>query len=92
MSDPPCIMELQPKKRKTMKHESALYTYTNKAYVTEYGDFAAEGSCVTFDSSLLSNSQWQLVDDLPDSMKIEYVLAILDGEEDVIREIEEDAK
>jgi hypothetical protein len=29
---------------------------------------------------------------LPDSMKIEYVLAILDGEEDVIREIEEDAK
>lgn len=75
-----------------MKHESALYTFTNKAYVTEYGHFAAEGSCVTFDSSLLSNSQWQLVDQLPDSMKFEYVLAILDGEEDVIREIEEDAK
>ena len=75
-----------------MKHETALYTFTNKAYVTEYGHFAAEGSCLTFDSSLLSNSQWQLVDELPDSMKFEYVLAILDGEEDVVREIEEDAK
>ena len=75
-----------------MKHETALYTFTNKAYVTEYGHFAAEGSCLTFDSSLLSNSQWQLVDELPDSMKFEYVLAILDGEEDVVREIEEDVK
>ena len=75
-----------------MKHETTLYTFTNKAYVTEYGHFAAEGSCLTFDSSLLSNSQWQLVDELPDSMKFEYVLAILDGEEDVVREIEEDAK
>ena len=75
-----------------MKHETALYTFTNKAYVTEYGDFAAEGSVLTFDQSLLSISQWQLVDELPDSLKFEYVLAILDGEEDVIREIEEDAK
>ena len=75
-----------------MKHETALYTFTNKAYVTEYGDYAAEGACVTFDQSLLSIPQWQLVDELPDSLKLEYVLAILDGEEDVIREIEEDAK
>jgi hypothetical protein len=75
-----------------MKHETALYTFTNKAYVTEYGDFAAEGSCLTFDSSLLSNSQWQLVDELPDSQKFEYVLAILDGEEDVVREIEGENK
>lgn len=75
-----------------MKHETALYTFTNKAYVTEYGDYAAEGSCVTFDQSLLSIPQWQLVDELPDSLKLEYVLAILDGEEDVVREIEEEAK
>ena len=75
-----------------MKHETTLYTYTNRAFVTEYGDYAAEGSVLTFDQSLLSIPQWQLVDELPDSLKFEYVLAILDGEEDVIREIEEDAK
>lgn len=75
-----------------MKHITALYTYTNNAYVTEYGDFAAEGSVLTFDQSLLSISQWQLVDELPDSLKFEYVLAILDGEEDVIREIEGENK
>ena len=75
-----------------MKHESALYTYTNKAYVTEYGDFAAEGSCLTFDSSLLSNSQWQLLDELGDYQKFEYVLAILDGDENTIRAIEAENK
>lgn len=75
-----------------MKHITALYTYTNKAFVTEYGDFAAEGSVLTFDQSLLSNSQWQLVDELPDSLKFEYVLAILDREEDVIAEIEGENK
>jgi hypothetical protein len=71
-----------------MKHEAPNYTYTNNAYVTEYGDFAAEGSVLTFDQSLLTNSQWQLVDELPDNTKFEYVLAILDGEDNVVREIE----
>jgi hypothetical protein len=33
-----------------------------------------------------------LVDVLPDSQKFEYVLAILDGEEDVIAEIEGENK
>jgi hypothetical protein len=75
-----------------MKHETALYTFTNKAFVTEYGDYAAEGSVLTFDQSLLSVSQWQLVDELPDFQKFEYVLAILDGEEDVIAEIEGENK
>jgi hypothetical protein len=71
-----------------MKHETENYTYTNKAYVTEYGDYATEGSVLTFEQNLLTISQWQLVDELPDSMKFEYVLAILDGEEDVVAEIE----
>jgi len=64
------------------------YTHSNTAYVTEYGDFAAQGSVLTFDPTLLTDKQWNLVDELPDSMKFEYVLAILDGEEDVIAEIE----
>lgn len=68
----------------------SLYTFTNVAYVTEYGDFAAQGSVVTFDPSLLNDKQWDNVDTLPDSMKMEYVLAILDGEEDVIADIEEE--
>ena len=71
-----------------MKHETSNYIYTNRAYVTEYGDFAAEGSVLTFDQSLLTVSQWQNVDELPDSMKFEYVLAILDEDEKAIREIE----
>lgn len=76
-----------------MKHQAPNYTYVfGNAYVTEYGEYAAEGGIVSFDSSLLTNSQWQLVDVLPDSMKMEYVLAILDGEEDVVREIESDNK
>lgn len=74
-----------------MTHQAPNYTFTfGKAYVTEYGEYAAEGSVVSFDSSLLTNSQWQLVDELPDSMKMEYVLAILDGELDVVAEIESD--
>jgi hypothetical protein len=75
-----------------MKHEAPNYTYTNKAYVTEYGEFAAEGSCLTFDQSLLTISQWELVDVLPDYQKFEYVLAILDGEDDVVAEIEGENK
>ena len=68
------------------------YQLIRNAYVSEYGEFAADGMILSFDQSLLNNQQWQFVDELPDSLKFEYVLAILDGEEDVIREIEEDAK
>ena len=65
------------------------YTYhSQKAYISDDGSYSACSSTLTFDTDALTEKQWQIVDELPDSMKFEYALAILDGDDDFVEEIE----
>ncbi len=47
-------------------------------YVSKYGNWGAE-DVVIFDDAKLSTAQWEILDMLPDSEKLNYVQAIIDG-------------
>lgn len=59
-----------------------------KAYISADGSYSACEDSITFDTDALNEKQWQIVDDLPDSMKMEYAIAILDGDDEFVAEIE----
>lgn len=50
----------------------------NRGWVAEDGSFG-NGNIILFDPSRLTDKQWNTLADLSDSMKFEYVEAILDG-------------
>ena len=52
----------------------------NIAYVDGDGSYGV-GAIALFDSSRLSDEQWETLANLPDGERIEYVVAILDGED-----------
>jgi hypothetical protein len=58
-------------------------------YVSEHGNWGTE-EVLVFDDGELTTKQWELLDILPDSDKIKYVQALLDGE-DVSEWEDEDA-
>lgn len=58
-------------------------------YVSRYGNWGTEDVLI-FDDGELTTKQWELLDILPDSEKIKYVQALLDGE-DVSEWEDEDA-
>ncbi len=66
--------------------------HSRKAYISADGSFSACEDTITFDTDALTNDQWEIVDQLPDSMKFEYALAILDGDDDFVNEIESEYK
>jgi hypothetical protein len=47
-------------------------------YVSKYGNWGAEDVLI-FDDAELSTAQWEILDILPDSEKLNYVQAIIDG-------------
>lgn len=49
-------------------------------YVSRYGNWGTEDVLI-FDDGELTDKQWELLDILPDSDKIKYVQALLDGED-----------
>jgi hypothetical protein len=51
------------------------------AWVAEYGEFGYNSQLVTFDSEALTEQQWDRLAELADYDRIEYVLAILDGDD-----------
>ena len=59
-----------------------------KAYVSADGSYSACEDSITFDTDALTPHQWAILDELPDSMKIEYAIAILDGDDEFVAEIE----
>jgi hypothetical protein len=70
-----------------------MYTFhSQKAYISADGSYSANEDTITFDTDALTNEQWEIVDDLPDSMKMEYAIAILDGDDDFVNEIESEYK
>jgi hypothetical protein len=46
------------------------------AYISEYGNWGNE-EVLVLDDNALTSDQWQLIDDLPDSDKLDYAKAIL---------------
>jgi hypothetical protein len=47
-------------------------------YVSKHGNWGAEDVLI-FDDAELSTAQWEILDILPDSEKLNYVQAIIDG-------------
>jgi hypothetical protein len=64
--------------------------HSRKAYVSADGSFSACEDTLTFDTDALTEKQWEIVDQLPDSMKMEYALAVLDGDDEYVAELEEE--
>lgn len=53
---------------------------TRTAYVTEYGNWGTE-NFIMFPADQLTDEQWQTLDDLPDTQKLRYVIAVLNGDD-----------
>lgn len=51
---------------------------SNKGWVAEDGSFG-NGPIIMFEPSRLTDKQWEILADLNDSEKFEYVEAVLDG-------------
>jgi hypothetical protein len=64
--------------------------HSQKAYISADGSYSACEDTLTFDTDALTEKQWQVVDQLPDSMRMEYALAVLDGDDDYVAELEEE--
>jgi AAA+ superfamily predicted ATPase len=52
-----------------------------KAYISADGSYSASENTITFDGDLLTDKQWEVVSELPDSERIIYALAVFDGED-----------
>jgi hypothetical protein len=60
------------------------------AFIAADGSYSAQENVMVFDTDALTEKQWQLIDVLPEGMKLEYAMAILDGDDDYVVEIEQD--
>ncbi len=62
--------------------------HSRKAYVSADGSWSACEDTITFDTDALTEKQWEIVDGLTDYLKMEYVIAVLDGDDEYVKEIE----
>ena len=62
--------------------------HSRKAFIADDGSFSACENVITFDTDALTNKQWDIVDNLPDSMKMEYAIAVLDGDDEFVADVE----
>lgn len=60
---------------------SKRYKLESTAWVGEYGEWARNSQLLTFDHNDLTKEQWDMVDVLSDYDRIEYVMAVLDGDD-----------
>ncbi len=58
------------------------YVLEQTSYVSEDGNYGT-GYLLTFPYDSLNEDQWDVLDTLPDSQKMEYAQAILDGQADL---------
>ena len=66
----------------------AFEIHEDKAYVDMDGSYGQ--GVVVFDSDELTDEQWEKLTDMNDNDRATYVVAILNGDEQAIKEIEED--
>jgi hypothetical protein len=57
------------------------YKLESTAWVSEYGDWARNTQLITFDHNDLTKEQWDTLETLSDYDRIEYVMAVLDGDD-----------
>jgi hypothetical protein len=58
------------------------YTYQNDvAFVAHDGSYSQREEVVTFPSDALNDEQWDILSTMPDSEKIVFALACLNGED-----------
>jgi hypothetical protein len=69
-------------KDKTTKGKQVPYVLEQTSYVSEDGNYGT-GLLITFPYDALNEDQWGVLDILPDSQKLEYAQAILDGQADL---------
>lgn len=63
--------------------------FDTRAYVTDDGSYTSRGVVMSFDHEALTEQQWTNLLDIGDDYRYDYVLAILQADEDRIAEIEE---
>jgi hypothetical protein len=69
--------ELAVRGSKRMKQ----YKVQSTAWVSEDGSFSYNNQLITFDPDLLTEKQWETLDELADSERIEYALAVIEGDD-----------
>ena len=57
------------------------YKLESTAWVSEYGGWARNTQLITFDHNDLTKEQWDTLETLSDYDRIEYVMAVLDGDD-----------
>ena len=57
------------------------YKVQSTAWVSEDGSFSYNNQLITFDPDLLTEKQWETLDELADSERIEYTLAVIEGDD-----------
>jgi hypothetical protein len=58
------------------------------AWVSTDGSYGGDDDIITFDGNRLTDMQWERLTDISDSDKLDYVKAILDGNNIAVCEIE----
>jgi hypothetical protein len=51
------------------------------AWISEDGSYSAGNELITFDADLLTDKQWDILSDLPDTERIIYAIAVIDGQD-----------
>lgn len=68
------------------------YEYDFKAYVADDGNYGVE-SIITFDYedfNTLYPGVWEMIDNVHDNQRTEFLLAVLNQDEEALRELAED--
>lgn len=51
------------------------------AWISEDGSFSQGNELITFDSTELTDRQWEILSELSDSERIIYAIAVIDGQD-----------
>ncbi|CAB4242314.1 hypothetical protein UFOVP108_126, partial [uncultured Caudovirales phage] len=70
------IIELSTKGRQMS------YNYNSSiGWISEDGSYSQGNELITFDGDLLTDKQWEILSCLPDSERIIYAIAVIDGQD-----------
>jgi hypothetical protein len=86
------ILDISKKEEPMSLPERGQYLYSPyawMAYVTEDGNYGSDG-VVIYHPEDLTTKQHELMQDMHDRTRIEYVMAILDGNDEEVERIEAD--
>ena len=63
------------------------YTHSEElSWISEDGSYSQSNELITFKPDELTEEHWEIIDELPDSERIIFALAVLNGEDDLVQE------